>query len=54
MNLLYDGRPATKDIDCIFSKDNFKIFENILNDVGKSFDLERSYEGNVCKIRTFK
>lgn len=31
MTMVYDSRPATKDIDCIFSETNLKLLENILN-----------------------
>jgi hypothetical protein len=30
MTMVYDNRPATKDIDCVFSKANSKLMEKIL------------------------
>ncbi len=30
MTMVYDNRPATKDIDCIFSETNYKLLESIL------------------------
>lgn len=31
MTMVYDNRPATKDIDCVFSETNLKLLENILD-----------------------
>ncbi len=39
MTMIYDNRPATKDIDCVFSDTNFKILDNILNLVKFTFNL---------------
>jgi len=30
MTTVYDNRPATKDIDCVFSETNFKLLDNIV------------------------
>ena len=39
MNFLYDVRPATRDIDCVFSDTDFKLLELILGDIGFMFSL---------------
>ncbi len=31
MTMVYDNRPATKDIDCVFSETNWRLLENILD-----------------------
>ena len=39
MTLVYDNRPATKDIDCVFAETNTKLLNNILDLTGYVFDL---------------
>lgn len=39
MTLVYDSRPATKDIDCVFSETNQLLLENILNQAKFTFSL---------------
>ena len=39
MTLVYDNRPATKDIDCVFAETNTKLLNNILDLTGYIFDL---------------
>lgn len=39
MTMLYDNRPATKDIDCVFSETNTTLLENILDLTKFTFHL---------------
>lgn len=39
MTMVYDNRPATKDIDCVFSETNLKLLENILDLTKSVFNL---------------
>lgn len=39
MTLVYDHRPATKDIDCVFSEINYKLLNNILDLTKYAFNL---------------
>lgn len=39
MTMVYDNRPATKDIDCVFSETNFKLLQNILELTRTVFNL---------------
>lgn len=39
MNLLYDVRPATRDIDCIFSSTDLKLLDSILSDIAFIYSL---------------
>ncbi len=39
MTMVYDNRPATKDIDCVFSETNFKLLDNILDLAKFAFNL---------------
>ena len=39
MTLVYDNRPATKDIDCVFSETNLKLLDNILELAQFTFNL---------------
>jgi hypothetical protein len=39
MTMVYDNRPATKDIDCVFSETNYKLLDNILNLTKFAFNL---------------
>lgn len=39
MTMVYDNRPATKDIDCVFSETNSKLLKNILDLTQYTFNL---------------
>lgn len=39
MTMIYDHRPATKDIDCVFSETNVKLLDNILELTKNAFNL---------------
>jgi hypothetical protein len=39
MTIVYDNRPATKDIDCVFSEVNSKLLKNILDLTKFTFNL---------------
>ena len=39
MTMVYDNRPATKDIDCVLSDVNHSLLENILQEVKFTFGL---------------
>lgn len=39
MTMVYDNRPATKDIDCIFAETNLKLLDNILDLTKFAFNL---------------
>lgn len=39
MTMVYDNRPATKDIYCVFSETNFKLLDNILKLTQFTFNL---------------
>ena len=39
MTMVYDNRPATKDIDCVFSETNLKLLDNILDLTKFTFNL---------------
>lgn len=39
MTMVYDNRPATKDIDCVFSETNYKLLDHILNLTKFAFNL---------------
>lgn len=39
MTMVYDNRPATKDIDCVFNETNFKLLNNILDLTQYAFNL---------------
>ncbi|MEW6624393.1 MAG: ABC transporter substrate-binding protein [Bacillota bacterium] len=39
MTIVYDNRPATRDIDCVFSTSNLKLLENILDITKYAFNL---------------
>lgn len=49
MTMLYDNRPATKDIDCVFSETNFKLLENILNLTRSAFSLSEGWINEEIK-----
>ncbi len=39
MTMVYDNRPATKDIDCVFSATNLKLLDKILDLTKFAFNL---------------
>ncbi len=43
MTLVYDNRPATRDIDCIFGNTDEKLLEQILDDTGFVFSLPKGW-----------
>lgn len=49
MTMVYDNRPATKDIDCVFSETNFKLLENILNLTRTAFSLSEGWINEEIK-----
>ena len=49
MTMVYDNRPATKDIDCVFSETNFKLLENILNLTRSAFSLSEGWINEAIK-----
>ena len=49
MTMVYDNRPATKDIDCVFSEVNSKLLENILNITKFTFNLPDNWINEEIK-----
>lgn len=49
MTMVYDNRPATKDIDCMFSLANDKLLENILKNTQFVFDLSDGWINDEIK-----
>ena len=49
MTMVYDNRPATKDIDCIFSETNIKLLENILDLAKFTFNLSDGWINEEIK-----
>lgn len=43
MKLLYDSRPATKDIDCIINSNNDILLKNILADIADIYNLPEDW-----------
>lgn len=43
MTMVYDNRPATKDIDCVFSETNYKLLDHILNLTKFAFNLSEGW-----------
>jgi hypothetical protein len=43
MTMVYDNRPATKDIDCVFSETNYKLLDNILELTKFTFNLNDAW-----------
>ena len=41
MTLLYDNRPATKDIDSLFNSDNEELLKNIFNQIQEVYQLNK-------------
>lgn len=49
MTMVYDNRPATKDIDCVFSEVNQKLLENILGITRFTFNLPENWINEEIK-----
>lgn len=49
MTMVYDNRPATKDIDCVFSETNFKLLDNILDLKKSAFNLSEGWINQEIK-----
>lgn len=49
MTMLYDNRPATKDIDCVFSETNSKLLDNILELTRSTFGLSKNWINDEIK-----
>lgn len=49
MTMVYDNRPATKDIDCVFSEVNLKLLENILENTKFAFNLSKDWINEEVK-----
>ena len=49
MTLVYDSRPATKDIDCVFNEINYKLLENILDLTQSIFGLSDGWINEEIK-----
>ncbi|WP_106495080.1 DUF6036 family nucleotidyltransferase [Lentibacillus sp. Marseille-P4043] len=49
MTMVYDNRPATKDIDCVFSETNAKLLENILTLTKFTFNLSDGWINEEIK-----
>lgn len=43
MTMVYDNRPATRDIDCVFSGTNLKLLDNILELAKFTFNLSDNW-----------
>lgn len=50
MNFLYDVRPATRDVDCVFSDTDFKLLELILSDIRFMFSLGDNWINDDIKV----
>lgn len=49
MTMVYDNRPATKDIDCVFSKTNTSLLKNILEITKFTFHLSNNWINEEIK-----
>ncbi len=49
MTMVYDNRPATKDIDCVFSETNSRLLENILSLTKHTFNLSDNWINEEIK-----
>ncbi len=49
MTMLYDNRPATKDIDCVFNPANISLLQNILDMTGYVFGLPENWINEQVK-----
>lgn len=49
MTMVYDSRPATRDIDCVFSETNSKLLEHILDLTKSAFNLPDNWINEEIK-----
>lgn len=49
MTMVYDNRPATKDVDCVFAETNFKLLDNILELTKFAFNLSDGWLNQEIK-----
>lgn len=49
MTMVYDNRPATKDIDCVFAETNFKLLDKILDITKFAFNLSDGWINEEIK-----
>jgi hypothetical protein len=49
MAMVYDNRPATKDIDCVFSETNFKLLDSVLELTKFAFNLSDGWINEQIK-----
>lgn len=49
MTMVYDNRPATRDIDCVFSNVNQNLLENILEMTKFTFNLPKNWINEEIK-----
>lgn len=49
MTMVYDNRPATKDIDCVFSQTNLKLLDHILDLTKFAFKLSEGWINEEIK-----
>lgn len=49
MTMVYDNRPATRDIDCVFSETNLKLLDNILELTKFTFSLSDNWINEEIK-----
>ncbi len=49
MTMVYDNRPATRDIDCVFAETNFKLLDNILDLAKFAFNLSDGWINEEIK-----
>ncbi|MDC3417062.1 DUF6036 family nucleotidyltransferase [Aquibacillus salsiterrae] len=49
MTMVYDNRPATRDIDCVFSETNSKLLDNILDLAKFTFNLSDGWINEEVK-----
>lgn len=49
MTMVYDNRPATRDIDCVFSEINIKLLESILDLTRFAFNLSDGWINEQIK-----
>ena len=49
MTMVYDSRPATKDIDCVFGETNLKLLDNILDLTKFVFNLSDGWINEEIK-----
>lgn len=49
MTMVYDNRPATKDVDCVFSETNTKLLEHILELTRFTFNLSDGWINEEIK-----